>query len=167
MYQQAKFLYKLPVRLPWYDNWMLPSDTRHHFEHADPFLIGVVTLDNENCTNCGRNCKCEICPCRFTTIDIEEDFDKYKLRPVVLDYFREHKETCLYPDAIYNISLFADDVQVDPKHLSFDGRYFKFPNTLGADRIYRVVLCKTPEKKEGINPWFFVLECIIIADVAT
>lgn len=162
IYQGAKFLYRMPTRQPWYDNWLIPDYTRHKFEKAEPFFIGVFTLDNTACTSCQDKCKCDCCPCRFTTIDLWEDIEPYRLRDHVKKFFQEHPKECLLPDAHFNLSVFADDVQVDPKHLVFDGRYLKFPNTMGANRIYRLVLCRTPLIKEGKNPWYFVFDCIIV-----
>ena len=165
-YQNTKFLYRLPVRLPWYDNWTLPNYSRHVFEKAEPFLIGIFTLDNTACTTCQDRCKCDCCPCRYTTVDLYEDLEPHALKQVVVDYYKEHPNDCLYPDAPYNLAVFADDVQVDPKKLEFDGRYLKFPNTMGANRTYRLVLCKTPTIKEGRNPWHFVWDCVIVAEMA-
>lgn len=165
IYQENKQLQKMPVRLPWYDNWHLPPMTLHEAVHADPFLIGVCTLDNEACTACEDKCKCDCCPCRYTKIDIHEDFDEYKLRDHVKDFFQSHPEEALYPDARYSITVFANDVQVTPSVLKFDGRYLEIPNTLGSNRIYRVVLSKAPEQKQGYNPWFFIMDCLIIVEV--
>lgn len=165
-YQDNKFLQNLPVRLPWYDNWHMPINTHHESVHARPFLIGVCTLDNEACSTCGDRCKCDCCPCRFTQVDLYEDFDVYRLKDVVKEYLKEHPAEALYPDAKYSVSVFADDVQVSPNILQFDGRYLKIPNTLGSNRIYRVVLCRAPEQKNGQLPWMFVLDCLIVVEVS-
>ena len=164
-YQAQKHILRQPVRLPWYDNWMLPDNSRHTFEHAEPFLIGVFTLDNTACDDCADKCKCDCCECKYTVIDLYEDFDPHKLKEPVITYFKEHPQEALYPDAPYNLAVFADNTQVSPDKLQFDGRYLKFPNTMGSHRTYRLVLCKTPEKDVGSNPWFFVLDCIIVVEV--
>ena len=163
MYQENKMLYKLPVRNPWYDNWQLPTYSQHKSVtfRTDPFFIGVLTLDNEKCNCCHEEeCICE-CDNKYTVIDLYEDLDQFKLTNKVLEYFAKHKEKCLDVASEFNVTVFADNTQVHPNVLKFDGRYLKIPNNINSKQVIRLVLGKTPDRLAGVNPWFFILDCIV------
>lgn len=94
----------------------------------------------------------EPCPCycwRFSTtnINIVNDLDMYKLRPRLVNYFKDRKEKALLVESIYNITVFQDDRQINPALLQFDGTTLKVPNRLGSDHIYRLVIGYTPYRK--------------------
>lgn len=131
----------------------------------------------------------EPCPCycwkhATTNIDITKDLDMYRLKPRLLNYFKDRKETALFTESVYHISVFQDDRQVNPELLEFDGTTLKIPNRLGSNHIYRLVIGYTPPRKvdqsaawrQGYDPdnpnhievyshpFFFFLDFLIIAE---
>lgn len=146
-----------PYDSPYEDQFICPYDD-----------TTVPEFHNPDCRNCPygkklhdpfepRQCDPydadeEPCPCycwkRSTTnIDIVNDLDMYKLRPRLLNYFKDRKENALLVESIYNISVFQDDRQVNPDLLQFDGTVLKVPNRLGSNHIYRLVIGYTPYRK--------------------
>ena len=94
-------------------------------------------------------------------IDLWEPIDVYQIAPKILEQWRCNPASALDPFAEYNLAVFADDIQLEPKRLCFDGRYLHIPNTFGTQHIYRLVLLRTPQIKGEVNPWFLVLCCVI------
>ena len=149
-----------PKRLPWYDDWFLPTTSQYPSLRASPFLIGVLTLDEqERRTDEQGNEQIILCP--ETVIDLWEPIDVYQIAPKILEQWRCNPASALDPFAEYNLAVFADDIQLESKRLCFDGRYLHIPNTFGTQHIYRLVLLRTPQIKGEVNPWFLVLCCVI------
>lgn len=143
LHSESKYLTRKPVRNPWYDDWNIPGNSLHVSRGARPFFIGVFTQDKE---------------AENTTINFETDMDQYKLSDRVLDYFKSEKDNCLdVVNAKYNITVFADNIQVDPSVLSFDGTTLTIPNReyCRREKIHRVLLCNTPAKRdEPYSTWY-------------
>lgn len=157
LYQEYKFLQNKPVRQPWYDDWYVPRCTLHNALTIKPFFIGVVTLDMpQNTIDLTGT---------YTEIDLTKDLDQYALAPKVLSYFDKYKSSVLDVSSEYSVSVFVDDTQVSSSILEFDGKILRIPNTLGHERIYRVVLANRPNGAlTNNNPWF-INDLIFTIDV--
>ena len=83
----------------------------------------------------------------MTSIDLSKDLDMYKLRPRLLNYFKNRGEDALLAESVYNVLVFRDNTQVNPDLLEFDGTTLKVPNRLGSNHIYRLVIGYTPYRK--------------------
>lgn len=139
-----------PVRMPWYDNWTIPINSQLESVDHFPFLTVVMTFDDEQCNCC---CK-EVCPCdceyKYTTIDIHDDLDKYKLSDKVKEWFQKNPTIALDADSEYSITLWSNDRQVEPTLLSFDGRYLRIPNNIKRERVYRLVFTTAKQHEIGL-----------------
>lgn len=154
-YQFQKCLMESPVHTPWYDDWVVPPHSMIEASQARPFFIGLALLDNTKC-HCQDNCKCE-CESKYTTIDISTDLDQYKLAPNVLRWFEEHADRALDTDSKYSISMFRNNIQMDPSCLKFDGHKLSFPNCKGPGSLYHMVLsASTIADKDG-SPWTMLM----------
>lgn len=150
-YQQQKMLRTHPVRIPWYDDWLLPKENPITYMDAIPFLIGVFTLDNSLC--CCDECKCD-CGNKYTEINIAEDMEPYKLSKTVLDWFKEHPDKALDPLSLYSISVYADNTLLGTDQLQFDGTILKVPNCKGPRRTYRIIIAASKWDRDfEISPW--------------
>ena len=116
----------------------------------------------------------EECPCycqkiATTDIDIDNDLDMYKLSDKVRLYFRIKKRKALLVESVYNVTVYIDNMMMNPEDLEFDGKILKVTNKFGPDHIYRMVVSYTPRRKmeysqqksiEGYDP-YAVPYCII------
>ena len=164
VFQKMKTIISKPRRLPWYDDWNVPNGCPLSVEHSRPFLIGIFTLDIEpeiiDKTPMADQIKPK--PAPYTEINIFDDLDKYRLTDEVTKYLKEDPERALDAASEYTIAVFADDFQIGKSELQFDGTILKIPNTHGLNRIYRLVLAKTPQKPEEMTlPWYWVMNCVI------
>lgn len=150
-YQFQKCLMKHPARTPWYDDWNVPPYSGVLASEQRPFFIGLVLLDNDKC-HC-MNCPCEECDSKFTKIDISTDLDQYKLAPNVLKWYEDNPDKALNTESKYSITLFRNNIQVDPASLKFDGHVLSFPNCKGPAHIYHVVLSAATRQYEDGSPW--------------
>ena len=146
-----KCLMAHPARTPWYDDWNVPPYSGVIASEQRPFFIGLVLLDNDKC-HC-MECPCEECESKFTKIDISTDLDQYKLAPNVLKWYEDNPDKALNTESKYSITLFRNNIQVDPKSLKFDGHVLTFPNCKGPAHIYHVVLSAATRQYEDGSPW--------------
>ena len=134
-----------------------PYESPYDEQYICPYDPPTDMLEGHNpdCQNCpyhkGTDQE-EPCPCycwkhATTNLNIETDLDMYKLKPCILNYFKDRKEKALLVESVYNISVFQDERQVNPDLLSFDGTTLKVPNRLGRNHIYRLVIGYTPPRK--------------------
>ena len=174
--------------------------------YTDPYDCPYTDFDqdrNPDCSDCPyhkklhdplnpNGCVCpdpyeESCPCycgnqATTNINIKTDLDMYRLKPRLLNYFKDRKEAALLAESTYHILVYQDDRQVNPELLEFDGEVLKVPNRLGENHIYRLVIGYTPRRKvdssiawrQGYDPehpdnvetykhpFFFFLDVIIV-----
>lgn len=146
MMQDTNRLLYHPLRMPWYDNWTIPSGSQLDSTEIFSFLIAVVTFDDEECTCCCKGCCSCDCEYKYTTIDLYEDLDVYKLSDRVKTYLKDHPMEALTIDGVYNITVWSGNNQVEPRVLSFDGRYLKIPNNIKrSNRVYRIVFSRSVE----------------------
>ena len=145
---------------------------------------------HHDCNDCPyhkRTPQEEPCPCfcrskATTDLNLDTDLDRYRLSPIVREYYRERKEKALELASVYNISVFVDDVQMDKSLITFDGTVVHVSNALGPNHIYRLVLSRTPPRHvdssmkdvQGPDPYhpcrpsvyrhpfFQILDCIIV-----
>ena len=92
------------------------------------------------------------CPCycqkiATTDIDLDTDLDMYKLSDKVKLFFRMKKRKALLVESVYNITVYIDNMMMNPDDLEFDGRVLKVPHKFGTDHIYRMVISYTPRRK--------------------
>ncbi|MBR1987410.1 MAG: hypothetical protein IKA36_00060 [Clostridia bacterium] len=137
-YQFQKVLMEHPVRNPWYDDWTVPINCSLNADFHRPFFIGLFTLDNENC-QCS-NCTCKCCNNKYTTINIREDFDKYKLSEEVLTWFKENPDKAFDSESPYALKVFSNNTEVGASLLLFDGENLRFPNCKGPENVYHLVV---------------------------
>ena len=151
-YQFQKVLMQHPVRNPWYDDWTVPRNSSINADMQKPFFIGLFTLDNDGC-DC-ENCNCKCCNNQYTTINIKDDLDKYKLGDKVLTWFKEHPDEAFDSESTYSIKVFSNDTEVGPSLLKFDGENLRFPNCKGGHNTYHLVIsAKMVEFKEWGGCW--------------
>lgn len=139
------------VRYPWWDDWTLQQTSIVAKKQYEPFFIGVITLDNIDDLDA------------TTDIDISTDIPGYELIPEVLSSFSELGSDALQVGYQFNIAVFADDMQVDPDMLSFDGKVLKIKNKR-ITRVYRVVLSQGIEPKASHFTQFRVLQCRLLVE---
>lgn len=151
-YQFQKCLQSHPARSPWYDDWNVPPNSGVAASEQRPFFIGLMLLDgNPKCYS--SKCNCENCQCKYTKVDISTDLDKYKLAPNVLKWYEEHPADALNTESKYSITVFRNNIQVDPSSLKFDGHVLTFPNCKGPGHIYHVVLSAATRVGSDGSPW--------------
>ena len=130
-------------RFPEYDNWNVPGDDILVKNDYHQLFIGIVLIDDGSTEG---------------SVNFYEDLDTLTLHPKILEFMSQHTEQeMLGIGGLFNISVFIDDVKLDPSLVTFD------PQTLTvkflADRpqyIYRVVLSEAMNIK-WVSRKFFQL----------
>lgn len=139
-----------PIHMPWYDNWVIPINSQLESVRHFPFLIAAFTFDDDQCKCCCNEiCSCE-CEYKYTVIDIHDDLDKYRLSDKVKTWFMENSAKALEADSEYSLTLWANNRQIEPRLLSFDGRYLKVPNNIRRERVYRLVFASASQPKTDL-----------------
>lgn len=115
------------VKAPCYDPWVPNIDTNSLRFGYQPFLIMAITLDTDaNGTPTGT-----------TTIDLANLGD-ITLIPEVLAKYAELQGQALYYQGMYNVAAYANDVQIEPGLLTFDGQTLTLPH-VDTNRVYRLI----------------------------
>lgn len=114
-----------PYRIPWYDNWY--PESKGLAKRYEPFFITVVLLDDiENEDG-------------VTNVNLETDFPK-PLIPEVIETLKEQGTSSLMYDERINISVFTNDILVEPSTLTLtNGVELSIPNR-NRTAIYRIVI---------------------------
>lgn len=162
MYQESMHARDKVVHMPWYDNWVVPRGCQIAENGSKPMLIAVFTFDTDQCKCCHEPvCKCE-CDKHYTTIDLYE-MDGYKLSDKFKAWLLDNKDKALDADSAYSLTVYANDVQITPRTLSFDGRYLKIPNRFMHEAVYRIVFARGKDNPPAY-PWLWILDCFIVVD---
>lgn len=136
---------KCIARFPYYDNWDVPYTSPVKRRGYQPLVIGLTLLDN--LTTGG------------SSMSFSPQLDDVVLSDFVKEIMALHQASDIFTlNALFNITVYADDVPLDPSLLTWD------PKTLtvafSGSRIssqYRVVLSETTDLKQ-VNPqWYPVL----------
>ena len=118
-----------PVHIPWYDKWTPPVIKIMH--KYKPFFISVVLLDNIADDNA------------FTDIDLDGDLGGVTLIPSVVNAIRDQGDSSLYLIENINISLYRNDIMVEPSTLEFvNGTTLRIHNR-NTNGVYRLVISAT------------------------
>lgn len=138
-----------PIHFPWWDDWLLPRDARIYKRNFRPVFVGVITLDNIDD------------PDAVTTINLETDIPGYSFIDEFITELKSLKEKALDVYNGINVSVFADDVQVDNSLLTLtDGVTLTIANKLPY-RVYRVVVCTCQQPVQKPRQVFNVLRCCL------
>lgn len=133
-----------PVIFPFYDPWMVPSDSRASQYGYRPILQAAFTIDNVDDPN------------GDTRFDFDTDAESKlgcKLDKDVLDRIHNDKELVLSVDSLVNITVYADDVAVDNKYLNISDGHTLIIKNRSPKPIYRMVVSVRPPTKEGRAFW--------------
>lgn len=149
--QEASTKKPLCVHYPWWDDWTVQQTSILFKRKYHPFFVGIITLDNVDDEN------------GTTDIDISTDIPGYALIPEVLASYQQYGAKCLEIGFPYHIGVFADDMQVDPSLLEFDGSVLKIKNK-NVKRVYRFVLSQCTEPKITHFTQFRVLMCNLLVE---
>lgn len=139
------------VKAPYYDPWTPCSSTNFIQFGYKPFLSMVVLLDT------GPDGK----PTGTTTIDLANLGD-ISLVQSVLDELKISGGQALYYQDLYNVSIYANDMQVEPSSLTFDGQTLIMPHT-DTNRVYRLIL----SVKEELLYARFISARVLVFDINT
>lgn len=153
-YNDNKQLTRDPVRMPWYDTWLVPERSLHSIKKAVPFFIAATTLDRKAC-DCGEDAtECgPYCTASWTCVDLN-DLGEFQLIDEVIADLQD--ETCFDVQSDrFCCAVYADNTQVSRSMLQMDNGKLYISNTLSDMFIYRVVLFAVPElsKANDFN-WF-------------
>lgn len=125
------------IRLPWYDDWKVPSHAgMRNFKYI-PFLSQVFTLDDVDN------------PEGVTVIDLKDGFDRYELRDHILEELNELGNDALYPWGNLMVQVYANDMLVDQSMLEFENNVLTIKNR-DIKKLYHLILSKR-EVDDGIN----------------
>lgn len=149
--QEAEIKKPLCVRYPWWDDWPLSYASILAKRKYEPFFIGIITLDNIDDPNA------------TTDINIATDIPGYELIDEVKQAYKNLGRKALLTGQQFNISVFADDMQVDPSLLEFDGEVLKIKSRI-ITRVYRVILSQGPAPKQQGFTQFRVLCCRLLVE---
>lgn len=116
------------ARLPWYDNWVLPPTSPLPKKVYRPFLIAHFTLDNLDQEN------------GYTEIDLGEDLGGYKLSEPIINLIKVRGARLFELEQPMNISVYADDVMLDPVNFELVGYTKLRVRNSDPKRLYRLVL---------------------------
>ena len=134
-----------PFMFPFWDPWLVPTDSRIWMNRYRPILIAAFTVDEpEN-------------PDAVTTFDFDTDVEaalESRLDPAIIDCIHTKKNRVLGVDEFVNIAVFADDVAVYEKdHLDIsDGHTLKIKNRRTTP-IYRMVVSIAPPVGKAKHQW--------------
>ncbi len=140
--------YEQIVRLPWYDDWLVPAHAGLYAFKYRPFLLQVFTLDDTDN------------PEGVTEIKLSDGFDAYELTDKVLSEFSRLGSDALIPWGNYMLQVFANEDLVDPSMLEFDGDKLIVKNR-DYTKQYHLILSKR-EGQYGINQTKRVWICDLI-----
>ena len=115
------------VRMPWYDNWNVPSSSPLRKKVYSPFFIAHFLLDNTDQED-GK-----------TLIDLAGDLGGYSLAKPVVNLVSNYANDLFELEQPMNISVYADDIMIDPANLNINGTTLEIKNS-DPNRCYRVVL---------------------------
>ena len=102
-------------------------------------------------------------PTATTDINITTDIPGYALIDEVKQAYKELGARALETGEQFHIGVFADDMQVDPSMLEFDGEVLKIKNRT-ITRVYRVMLSQGPAPKAARFTQFRVLSCRLLVE---
>lgn len=133
-----------PFVYPFYDPWMTPRDDRASLWGYKPVIICTFTLDNVDD------------PEGVTTFDFDTDpqkvFESY-IDEQILNCIHEKKNAVFGVSEFVNITVFADDVAVDPKYLDISDGHTLTVKCKNTQRVYRMVVGLHPPVKNRIMEW--------------
>jgi hypothetical protein len=95
------------VKLPWYDQWKLPSIFPSDYK---PFFTAVITLDNVNDAEA------------TTDIDLTKSLNGFLLDLDILDILELQGSRSMYPQDFLYVAMMVDNDIMDPSGWSFNGK---------------------------------------------
>lgn len=111
---------------PWYDDWIVPTDSLITKRHRKPVAIIDITVEEDT---------------KINTISLKEDFDEnFKLSPLVKEFLYQEDSEALDLYAPYSISVFHNEQQMDQDALKFDEDLNLTFTANGKYDIYRIVI---------------------------
>ena len=129
--------YNPTIMLPWYDDWMVPTNGGMYAFKYYPFLCAAFTLDDVDN------------PEGVTKIDLRDGFDEYTLKDHVLEAYEKLDTDSLIPWGDYMVQIYANNDLVDVSMLEWNGTEITIKNR-DKTKMYHLVLSKR-EEDYGIN----------------
>lgn len=134
-----------PFMFPFWDPWMVPTDSRIWMNKFRPILIAAFTVDEpEN-------------PDAVTQFDFDTDMEtafESRLDPAITDCIRLKKNRVFGVDEFVNITVFADDVAVYEKgHLDISDGHTLIIKNRRTSPIYRMVVSVAPPRGKSSYHW--------------
>jgi hypothetical protein len=124
------------VRYPAFDDWDIPTYNNNiHNNPYKPFFIGTLLLDPESPE--GEH---------VSKIDLINELpDESKLHPILIETLRLQGKSSFNIDALFNISIYANDVQVDPSLLDIDQDLIVYVKSTIKHKRYHIVISELTE----------------------
>ena len=133
-----------PFKFPFYDPWIVPSDSRASQWDYKPVLVAAFTLDNLDSET------------EFTTFDFDttpaEAFES-KIDDQILQCIMEKKNKVLDCEEFVNIAVYADDVQVANSELDISDGHTLIIKCKDRIPIYRLVVSIGKPRPKGHYDW--------------
>ncbi len=138
-----------PVMIPWYDSWIVPTKSALPVMEYQPFVSIAITLDDiEN-------------PTGETVIDLEDL--PVTLAPTIIEILKAQGNGSLYFDRPVNVSVYANDVAMEPNELTLDGGTILRIARRDVYPVYRLLISEYIGAPNGNLTTFRVLAATIIA----
>lgn len=111
---------------PWYDDWIVPTDSLLVRRHRSPVAIIDLTVEEDSKVN---------------TISLKDDFDEdFRLTPLIKEFLYQEDSNATDMYAPYSVSVFKNNTQLSQDSITFDEN---LNLTFTADSkyaIYRIVI---------------------------
>lgn len=130
-----------PFMFPYWDPWLVPSDSRPWLNDYRPVLVAAFTLDNTDD------------PEGVTKFDFDTDVADAlgcKLDDKIMECLHEKKNKVLNVDEFVNLTVYADDIAVDNKYLDFSDGHTLIIKNRRTVPIYRMVLSIGPKINQAV-----------------
>lgn len=144
LYSTTKYIPTGILRVPWYDDWMVPDNSMLSGTNRHPICILGILLDEEQ---------------EYTSINLNDEFSKdIKLSNVLKEALYQQGEESMEFDALYTVALFRDNKMLLPE------RDFTFSEDLTLkfkpvyrEGHYRLVIFATNNITEIHPKWYYMI----------
>lgn len=132
------------LRVPWYDDWVIPNTYFSRTFAKYPVCILGVLLDEEN---------------TYTEIDLKEEFSTdVKLSDIMKEILYQQGERSMENDAFYTVALFRDNKQLIPERdFTFDENLILKFKPAYMEGHYRVVVFAPTQVLRIHGDWYYMM----------
>lgn len=111
---------------PWYDDWIVPTDSLLLKRHRKPVAIIDITVEEDT---------------KINKLSLKEDFDEdFKLSPLIKEFLYQEDKEALDLYSPYAVSVFHNEQQMDQEVLEFDEDLNLTFTAKSEYEIYRIVI---------------------------